>query len=70
MLFSIANISLLLYRCDGHYIVSLCVQASVDEEVNLVVQSMLYVLLDCFTRLTEKTDKVPPTVVSGQLSAC
>ena len=45
-----------------------CVQALVDEEVNVVVQSMLHTLLECFTSLTERMDKVPPTVVS--CSAC
>ena len=40
----------------------------VDEEVNVVVQSMLYTLLECFTSLTERMDKIPPTVVS--FSAC
>ncbi|XP_064383161.1 dedicator of cytokinesis protein 1-like [Halichondria panicea] len=36
--------------------------ALVDEEVNVVVQSMLHTLLECFTSLTERMDKVPPTV--------
>ena len=34
-----------------------------DEEVSTVVQEMLLVLLDCFTSLTEKSEKAPHSVV-------
>ena len=34
-----------------------------DEEVNTVVQDMLYVLLECFTGLTERMEKIPIVVV-------
>ena len=40
-------------------------QTSVDEEVSTVVQKMLLVLLDCFTNLTERSEKVHHSVVRG-----
>ena len=38
-------------------------QITVDEEIKTVVHEMLIVLLDCFTSLTEKSEKVPQSVV-------
>ena len=43
-----------------------CVQSAVDEEVGMVVDSLLLVLLECFTALAGHSDKIPPTLVSGR----